>query len=148
MPNTFAQYTVSACLSLCGFHTIPRWLFPLYFSPVCFWTTIIGNKKDKALSPVQWGSCNRKSKKVHNCEIFLLQGQQSLAAQPDNVLVRTRSHLKQTPLGLYVLDLLPLLPHTHRHTEATDDNVCILNWWLARPATKGGNKTKHLSMDN
>lgn len=103
VPKTFALCSTSACLCLCLWVSIPHWLFSLYFSSVGFWTPRIGNKKDKALSPVQWGSCNRKSTKVHNCEIFLLQGQESLAAQPDNVLVRTLSHLKQTPLGPYGL---------------------------------------------
>lgn len=146
MPKTFALCSTSACLCLCLWVSIPRWLFSLYFSSVGFWTPRIGNKKDKALSPVQWGSCNRKSTKVHNCEIFLLQGQESLAAQPDNVLVKTLFHLKQTPLGPYVLDLLPRMHiHTHSdaHSQAIEYNFQIRKWWLGCLAARGGKKKKY-----
>lgn len=149
MPKTFALCSTSACLCLCLWVSIPRWLFSLYFSSVGFWTPRIGNKKDKALSPVQWGSCNRKSTKVHNCEIFLLQGQESLAAQPDNVLVRTLFHLKQTPLGPYMLDLLPRM-HIHTrsdaHSQAIEYNFQIRKWWLGCLAARGGEKKEILPM--
>lgn len=110
-----------ACLSVCMSHSIPRpaWLFSLYFSSVCFRTPIIGNKKDKALSPVQWGSCNRKSTKVHNCEIFFLQGQESLAAQPVNVLVRTLSFQTNTTGAIRTWSITPtthIFPRHYTHT--------------------------------
>lgn len=45
---------------------------------------------------LQCGSCNRKSTKVHNGEIFLLQDQQALASRPDNVRARTLSFKTST----------------------------------------------------
>lgn len=95
--------------------------YSLYLSSVCFWTLIIGNEKDRVLSLVQWGSCQRKSTKVHNCEIFLLQGQQALAAQPDNVLVRTHS-FKISTAGYVPTNLM-------YYTRKKTQHKCVFSIW-------------------